>query len=243
MKKILIFYAAYGGGHLSAAKSIKQYIDEHYTDCETQLVDCIKFINKALDKVTTGAYREMAKKAPWAWGKVYSQAQKGPLSKISTTSNKVMAMKLGKLFKDNEPDLVISTHPFATQMCSYLKKKGKIHSKLATVMTDFAPHDQWLVGHEYNDYFFVSHTGMKEALKDKGIDSSKVFATGIPLSNRFLLNYNKEEILNSFGLSKDKKVVLFFGGGEFRIRKNKNLRNFNISFTKRISYSNSSNCR
>ena len=30
MKKILIFYASYGGGHLSAAKSIKQYIDENY---------------------------------------------------------------------------------------------------------------------------------------------------------------------------------------------------------------------
>ena len=27
MKKILILYAAYGGGHLSAAKSIKEYID------------------------------------------------------------------------------------------------------------------------------------------------------------------------------------------------------------------------
>ena len=30
MRKILIFYASYGGGHLSAANSIKQYIDENF---------------------------------------------------------------------------------------------------------------------------------------------------------------------------------------------------------------------
>ena len=35
MKKVLIFYASYGGGHLSAAKSIKQYIDNNYNDVQT----------------------------------------------------------------------------------------------------------------------------------------------------------------------------------------------------------------
>ena len=30
MKKILIFYGSYGGGHLSAAKAIKAYIEETY---------------------------------------------------------------------------------------------------------------------------------------------------------------------------------------------------------------------
>ena len=94
MKKVLIFYASYGGGHLSAAKSIKQYIDEYYDDVETEMIDCIKYINKALDKVTTAAYREMAKKAPWAWEKVYYKSQDGFLSKVSTTSNKIMAVKM-----------------------------------------------------------------------------------------------------------------------------------------------------
>ena len=40
MKKILIFYASYGGGHLNAAKSIKECIDNNYTNCETELIDC-----------------------------------------------------------------------------------------------------------------------------------------------------------------------------------------------------------
>ena len=62
MKKILIFYASYGGGHLSAAKSISQYLEEHYSDIEIKMVDCVEYVNKALNKLTTAAYREMAKR-------------------------------------------------------------------------------------------------------------------------------------------------------------------------------------
>ena len=164
MKKILILYAAYGGGHLSAAKSIKEYIDNNFENVETNIVDCIKYINKALDKITTGAYKEMAKKAPWAWKQVYYHSEKGALSKISSTTNKVISRKLKNLFEEYSPDLVISTHPFGTQMTSYLKRKGKINCKLATILTDFAPHDQWLVGNEYGDYFFVSNNSMKTSL-------------------------------------------------------------------------------
>ena len=62
MKKILIFYASYGGGHLNAAKSIKECIDNNYSNCETELIDCMKYVNKPIEIVTTAAYREMAKK-------------------------------------------------------------------------------------------------------------------------------------------------------------------------------------
>ena len=87
----------------------------------------------------------MAKKVPWAWGRIYSDSQKGPLAHISSRSNKIFAIKLLKLLREKQPDLIISTHPFGSQMCSYLKRKGKITAEIATIMTDFSPHDQWLV--------------------------------------------------------------------------------------------------
>src|SRR5574344_1249099 len=99
MKKILVFYASYGGGHLSAAKSIVKCINDNYPDSEVEMIDCVKYVNKALDKVTTAAYREMAKKAPWAWEKVYYKSQSGTLAKVSSTSNKIMAVKIAKLFR------------------------------------------------------------------------------------------------------------------------------------------------
>ena len=50
MKKILIFYASFGGGHLSAANSIKQCIDENFEGYETNLVDCMLYVNKPINK-------------------------------------------------------------------------------------------------------------------------------------------------------------------------------------------------
>ena len=55
MKKILIFYASYGGGHLSTANSINEYLQKNYKDAQIELIDCMKYVNKAIEKVTTAA--------------------------------------------------------------------------------------------------------------------------------------------------------------------------------------------
>ena len=82
MKKIMIFYGSYGGGHLSAARYIREYIENNYTDIEIQMVDCMEYISKTINKVTTKAYSEFAKKAPWAWGYIYKKAEKGAKATI-----------------------------------------------------------------------------------------------------------------------------------------------------------------
>ena len=217
--KTLIFYASYGGGHINAAKSINEYLKNNYKNIDVELIDCMKYVNKTIEKMTTKAYNGMAKKVPWAWGRIYSDSQKGPLAHISSRSNKIMAIKLLRLLREKKPDLIISTHPFGSQMCSYLKRKGKISSKIATIMTDFAPHDQWLVGHDFTDYYFVAHDKMKQYLISKNVASSKIFVTGIPISNRFSLPHDKQKILDTYGLNRNQKIILFFGGGEFGLGK------------------------
>ena len=221
MKKILIFYGSFGGGHLSAARNIKEYIDSNYKDTQTCMIDCVEYVNKALNKVTTKAYSNMAKNVHWMWKKIYYSAEKGPVSKISIKAQRIMAIKLAKLLKEYNPDLIISTHPFSSYMCAVLKKKKKTHTKIATVLTDYAPHGQWLMNSAYVDYFFVAHQGMKENLLMRGIKEPQIKVTGIPLSNRFLANYNKEKVLSDFGLTIGKKTVLFFAGGEQGFGKDK----------------------
>ena len=231
--KVLIFYASYGGGHLSAAKSIEECIKKNYSkdNIETELIDCVKYVNKTIESITTAAYRGMAKKAPWAWGRIYSDSQKGPLAHISSRSNKIMAIKLLRLLREKQPDLIISTHPFGSQMCAYLKRKGKINCKIATIMTDFAPHDQWLVGSENTDYYFVANEKMKKYIRKKGITEPEVYVTGIPISSKFSKELDNSKILKSFELKEGKLNVLFFGGGEFGLGKSRTISIFE-SFVK-----------
>lgn len=221
MRKVLIFYATYGGGHLSAAKSIKEFFEENYDSLDVKMIDCMEYINKFINKITVKAYCGMAKKAPWMWGKVYYNSQKGLLGKVSCDANKLMARKMNKLLEEEKPDIIVSTHPFSSQMCAYLKKNGELHAKIATVMTDYVPHDQWLVDSEYIDYYFVAHYGMKEELMKKCVDEFKIFSTGIPVSPRFLNPTSTDSVYRDFGLSKNKKTILFFAGGEFGFGKKK----------------------
>lgn len=219
MKKILIFYGSYGGGHLSASRNLKEYIEKNFPNSEVLMLDFMEYISKTINKITTKAYIDMAKNAKWMWGKIYYATEKGTSLKITSGAQKALSLKLLKLFKDFCPDLIISTHPFSSQMCAFLKFKGKLDCKLATVMTDYAVHQQWFMFPEYVNYIFVAHDGMKQELIKNGVDESKIFSTGIPLSNRFLLNYNKEQVLNELGLSTDKRTILFFAGGELGLCK------------------------
>ena len=93
-------------------------------------------------------------------------------------------------------------------------------------MTDFAPHDQWLVGHEFTDYFFVAHDKMKQYLISKNIPESKIFATGIPISEKFQEKYDKFEIIKKYNLDENKFTILFFGGGEFGLGKTRTVQIF-----------------
>ena len=162
MKKILILYGSYGGGHKSAANAIKQYIEANHKKIQVEMVDCIEYISNFLNKITVASYNNMAKKAPWAWKRVYFGSEKGILFKISNGANAVMARKLNHLIKKVEPDIIISTHPFATQMTGRLKRKGKIDLKIATILTDFEIHNQWLQESNYINQYFVAHNGIKD---------------------------------------------------------------------------------
>lgn len=100
-------------------------------------------------------------------------------------------------------------------MCGVLKKKGKIDCKLATILTDFHIHGQWLVFNEYCDYFFVSNNQMKEDMIEYGVDKNKIYVSGIPVSDKFKQDFNREEIAQEFDLNPNEQTVLFFAGGEF----------------------------
>ena len=67
---------------------------------------------------------------------------------------------------------------------------------------------------------------MKNYLMSKSIPESKIFATGIPISSRFLKEYDNKEILKEFELEENKKNILFFAGGEFGLGKSKTIQIF-----------------
>ena len=219
MKKILIFYGSFGGGHLSAAKAIEDELKKQ-GNVETKLIDALKYVNRGFNKISTSTYNRISRNSPWFWGKLYFNADKGPLSRILYSSNSLMSNKLNKIINKFDPDTIVCTHPFPAQTCVYLKEHGRLNSDIAVVITDYEIHSQWYSRHEYLNHIFVGSTKMKDDLILKNAAPNKIHITGIPTKKEFRENYNKKDIFKSLNFDVDKKTFLFFGGGELGLGKN-----------------------
>lgn len=101
--KVLIFYAAYGGGHLSAANGMKEVILKNYPEYEVEMIDCMEYLNKVINYITVTSYEVMAKKLPKLWGMTYKASRKGIIAKISSTTNNMLARKAWQANTKNKP--------------------------------------------------------------------------------------------------------------------------------------------
>lgn len=215
-KKIIVLYASVGGGHFKAAEGIKNYILDNYKNCEVQMIDALKYTNKIVDKIVIKSYVNMAKYSPKMWGEIYkfSEKQYSPAT-FSNAVQMILSNKLLALLEYEEPDSIISTHPFITEMVASLKKREKFDVELNVIITDYASHKFWELKPEYVNRYFVANNEMKAGLVFNGIDENKIFVTGIPVNPAFLNEYNKELIYKEFDLDPNLKTVLMFGGGEY----------------------------
>lgn len=215
IKNVMILYASIGGGHFKAGESIKNHILKNDPEAHVEMIDALKYVNKVWDKIILEAYLNMVKYSPKIWGEIYKISEKQySIANFSSAVQKLLSKKLLKLLEDKQPDTIISTHPFITEMVASLKKHKKISTELNVIITDYATHKFWEIKHEYVNRYFVACEDVKLTLISHGIDKDKIFVTGIPLSDAFLKKYDKEKIDEEFHLNPQKKTILFFCGGE-----------------------------
>ncbi len=215
-KKIIVLYASVGGGHFKAAEGVKNFILENYSDCNVQMVDALKYTNKVVDQIIIKSYVNMAKYSPKMWGEIYKFSEKQySAANFSNAVQMLLSNKLLALFKAEQPDSIISTHPFITEMVASLKKREKFNVELNVIITDYASHKFWELKPEFVDRYFVANEEMKAGLIYNGICKDKIFVTGIPVAPAFLKKYDKLKIYKEFDLDPNLQTILLFGGGEY----------------------------
>ena len=138
--RILILTCATGGGHLRAAAALEKYIRETTTH-EVIQMDFLKSIGKLLDKTICDSYLFMAKKTPSLFGRLYKTTNKdNPLADFVPRTTELLALQLYPRLAEVAPDVIISVHPFATEMISGLKERRRITCPLICLMTDYGVH-------------------------------------------------------------------------------------------------------
>ena len=207
--KIMVLYASAGGGHRKAAEAIAER--GRLRGAQIQLLDALKAVGPLEDKVICDSYRLMARYVPQAFGLLYRQANKDRgLSQLVPRLNGHYVERLLPAIAAFEPDVIISTYHFASEMVSTLKEQGKVSVPLICVITDYGLHQAWLAPQV--DAYAVACEEMVEQLTAVGTAESKVHVTGIPVGAAFDRNRQPEAAKARLKLLPDLPVVLLMAG-------------------------------
>lgn len=208
---ILILSASTGGGHMRASKAIEGYMTQQNKDINVKIVDSLLYISPILNKTITGGYVYLATKTPKLYGKLYDLTNKDhKFANFVTRLNNIFANKLMPLIDDFRPDIIITTHPFPTEMVSRLKSKKEINIPLICIMTDYAPHKAWI--NDKVDAYIVANDDMVTKMTTQGVDSRCIYPYGIPVDEVFFEEKEKQLVIEELGLDKNLPTILMMAG-------------------------------
>lgn len=207
--KIMVLYASAGGGHRKAAEALAQ--NARKAGDEVLLVDGLKEVGAVEDRLVCDSYRIMARYVPQAFGSLYRQANKERgLSCLVPKINRVFSRRLLPVLEAYQPDVIISTYHFLTEMVSDLKREGLVKAPLVCVITDYGLHRAWLAPEV--DLYMIACEEMLQQLITAGVDEQRIRVTGLPVANAFT-HYGQQELAKErLGLLPQLPVVLMMAG-------------------------------
>ena len=199
--KILILSASIGSGHTKAAQALQKIFGE-----SAQVIDFMDKKISTLNWLTKKIYLAALRFIPDLYDRIYKFAD-GRKIGVSARflSSALMYLPFTRLLNKFQPEVVICTHPFpeaAASLWKFLHAKSARNFLSATVLTDYSLHEIWIFGEV--DAYFVATKDMKRELASHCRAGQKIFATGIPIDEKFAA-VNK--------ISSAVTTILIMGGG------------------------------
>ncbi len=209
---ILILSASTGGGHMKASEALRDYIVENEVDAKVKLVDTIEYISPTINKVVTDGYVMLVRNMNYLYRIFYKDTDRNSLvSRFVTRILLTLSKSLLPLIEEFEADVIITAHPFSTEIISILKGSSRIGIPLICIMTDYAAHNTWIKKNV--DEYCVATKDMIDEMVKRGVKREKIHPFGIPVSQKFFCGdmNDKRKLLNSLNL-KDITTILIMAG-------------------------------
>ncbi len=215
-KKILIIYATAGIGHKKAALAVKEAFDEMASeDAQVSIIDALDYTNAFFKWTYLKVYLLMVNKLPTFWGFLYYLTDNFFfnlfIAGLRRINNWLNSARFVKYLLETRPDVVISTHFFASEVISDLKKRGALETRLVTVVTDYRLHSWWLG--DFTDMYVVGGEAAKNDLLRWKVPQGQIKILGIPAEPIFSKKLDRQKILSLASLRDDIFTILVIGGG------------------------------
>ncbi len=215
-KRILILMSDTGGGHRSAAEAISDACAIEFPGRYlVQLTDVIK-------RATGWPFNHMAE---W-YLPVVTYAEPGWKLLFYSTNNDAAtrtahrlygafsARGIKRLFREAQPDLVLSVHPLLTVAARRLLRAVGSAAPFVVMITDMTDgHMLWF--DPGADLTLVATGSADLRARQFGVPADKIRIVGQPVSLKFMAQgKSKNELRQQLGLAPDQRTVLLVGGGE-----------------------------
>ena len=215
MKKVLIVYATAGIGHAKAAFAVRDALEERGKDISYEIIDVLVYTNFLLKWIYHRLYILLVQYTPSVWAVIYHSLDVpwvySRIKGARTLLNRLNSGKFAEYLRRTQPDIIVSTHFFSSEVVSSLKRKGVIKSRLITIPTDFKLHTYWVS--DETDLFVVANEDMKEELKRVGISEQKIKVYGVPIEPRFCRPLDKEALYKKLVVDRNLFKILIASGG------------------------------
>ena len=209
--RVLILSATTGGGHMRAANALKDYIMSKQSDAVVKIYDTIHYVSPLINKAVTNGYVYLATKTPYIFGTLYKSSDKNtPINKTVELTMMQLRKRLAPMIDDFKPDIVITTHSFATELICALKIREKLKFPIISILTDFAVHKTYI--NEGVDGYVLSSEEMVGQMIERGVDRDKLYPFGIPIKKEFLSEINRAEAFEEEGLDPSLPTMLIMAG-------------------------------
>lgn len=210
--KILVIYATAGAGHRKAAEALYHGLES--STHNVVLVDSLDYTSRFYKYLYSGSYTFVISYLPWLWGTLFSILDLPWLVPVvrlfRRIHNSLNAPSLARYLKEENFDYILSTHFFPNEVAGFLKRKGRIKSKIISVITDFDVHSIWLA--EGVDCYAGACGWTQQKLEKMGVPERRIAATGIPTHAKFSSHTDIKALKQRLGLKQDGLTVLIATG-------------------------------
>jgi len=210
-KRVLIFSASAGTGHVKAAESLAKTFARDPRVETVEHKDALVYTNKLFRDFYSKLYVQLIRSAPEVLGWVYkSSDEPWKTDQLRLRLDRLSSMPLIRFIRKFRPDITVCTHFMPVGIISHLISIGKLDAHLSIVVTDLDMHAMWLsrVFHRY----FVAIQETKVHLEALGLPPERVTVSGIPVDPLFAEPVDRAEVRYRNHLDPNRTTLLVSAG-------------------------------
>ena len=210
--KTLILSCNTGEGHNSCAKAIKEYYDTVGDECVIK--DGLEFISPKVSNFISWGHTFIYRHLPLLFKYGYVYIEKHPtMFKEGSFAYRFITRGTERMYTcicDEQYDIIICTHVFASLMLTDMLKKHPMNQPTALVSTDYtcspSTKDSNL------DYYFIPDDEFATDFECRTITEEKLISSGIPVRQMFYRSIPKEEAKMSVGVQPNHHHLILMCG-------------------------------